>query len=328
MKRVLGGLIALLAVFASAAPPAADAQQTAAARRIGILEAGWAPATSAPEPIVSALGALGWVEGQNLAVERRYGQGRYNRLLDLAAELVRAKVDVLVPVGADAARAARQATAVIPIVFVAVPAPARILPIQSFAKPGGNATGSSFDLPPQEFAKFPLLLKEVAPHVFRQGVLSDGRTVGRQAEVSVYFAQEGANLHSRAFDVSSAPDLDEAFDKIRKERVRAVFIMPSPAATAYRARIVDFMTKNRIPALYPSRDFVEAGGLMSYGPSLTDAHGQAAGLVDQVLKGARPGDLPIRAPLRFQLAINLRAARAIELTLPQSLLDRSEKLGE
>jgi putative ABC transport system substrate-binding protein len=326
-RHRLLGLIAAFALLASPAAMAPEAQPTV--RRIGILEAGWAPPARGTESVISALGALGWVEGQNLLVERRYAEGRYNRLADLAVELLRAKVDVLVPVGADAARAARQATATVPIVFVAVPSPAQVLPIQSLAKPGGNATGSSFDLPQSEFGKLPRLLSEVAPYVYRQGVLWDPTAPGMsQAVLAAYYSGEEANLNYRDFQIRSLPDLDEAFDKFRKERVRAVFILPSSAATAYRARIVEFMGKNRIPAIYPSREFVEAGGLMAYGPSLPDAHAQAAGLLDQVLKGARPGELAIQAPVRYQPIVNLTTARAFGLTLPQSLLDRSEKLGE
>ena len=329
MSRLLAGFVALLALLASPAPMAADAQQTSGARRVGLLQAGWAPTTRSPEPVVSALGALGWVEGQNLLVERRYAEGRYNRLVDLAMELVKAQVDVLVPVGADAARAARQATAAVPIIFVAVPSPAGILPLRSYARPEGNATGSAFDLPVHEMAKMPPLLKEVTPHVFRQGVLWDPSVAGiRQTQLATFYSLEEANLNHFGLEIGSGFDLDEAFRDIRKERIRAILVLPSPTATAYRARIIDFMTKNRIPALYPSRDFVEAGGLMAYAPSWTDAHAQAAGLLDQVLKGARPGDLAIQTPARFRPIINLKAARALGLTLPQSLLDRSEKLGE
>jgi putative ABC transport system substrate-binding protein len=325
-----GGLLAgLMALAPLASAPPADAQQAAAPRRIGILESGWARTAPAREPVIEALGSLGWVEGQNLAVERRFAQGRYNRLAILATELLRAKVDVLVPIGADAARAAREATATVPIVFVAVPSPTRLLPIQSLAKPGGNITGSSFDLPQSEFAKLPRLLHEVAPQVFRQGVLWDPTSPGMsQAVLAAYYSQEEARLNFRAFEIRSAPDLEMAFEKIRVERVRAVFILPSPATVTYRAGIIDFMTKNKIPAIYPSREFVEAGGLMAYGPSMADAQAQAAELVDHVLKGANPGDLPIRIPVRFQPVTNLWAARAIDLTLPQSLLDRSEKIGE
>ena len=189
---LLAGLAAL-ALFASA--PRADAQQAAAPRRIGILESGWAPAAPARGSLIEVLGALGWVEGQNLVVERRYAQDRYNRLAILATELLQAKVDVLVPLGADAARVARQVTATVPIVFVAVPAPAQILPIQSFAKPGGNVTGSSFDLPQSEFAKLPRLLHEVAPQVFRQGVLWDPTSPGMsQAVLAAYYSQEEAAM--------------------------------------------------------------------------------------------------------------------------------------
>jgi len=326
----VGRLLAGLAALALLVPaPRADAQQTAAPRRIGILEAGWAPAVPPPERLIQTLGSLGWVEGQNLVVERRYAQGRYHRLTLLATELLQAKVDVLVPVGADAARAARQVTAIVPIVFVAVPSPAQVLPIQSFAKPGGNVTGSSFDLPQQEFARLPLLLKEVAPQVFRQGIFWDPTVPGiNQALLAAAYSQEGANLNDRDFEIRSAPDLEEAFDKISKERVRAFLVLPGSAILLFRSRIIDFMTKNKIPAIYPSREFVEAGGLMTYGPSMPDAQAQAAELVDQVLKGASAGDLPIRVPVRFQPVVNLRAARAIDLTLPQSLLDRSEKIGE
>jgi putative ABC transport system substrate-binding protein len=328
-NRWVGGLLAGLALALLVSAPRADAQQTAAQRRIGILEASWAPAVPAPERLMQTLGALGWVEGQNLVVERRYAQGRYHRLTLLATELVQAKVDVLVPVGADAARAARQVTATVPIVFVAVPSPAQILPVRSFAKPGGNATGSAFDLPQSEFANLPRLLNEVAPQVFRQGVLWDPTSPGMsQAVLAAYYSQEEAKLNFRAFEIRSGTDVELAFEKILAERVRAVFVLPSPAASTYRTRIVDFMVKNRIPALYPSRDFVEAGGLMAYGPSMPDAQEQTAKLVDQVLKGATPGELPIRTPVRFQPVINLRAARAMELGLPQSLLDRSEKIGE
>jgi putative ABC transport system substrate-binding protein len=325
-----GGLLAgLMALAPLASAPPADAQQAAAPRRIGILESGWARAAPAREPLIEALESLGWVEGQNLVVERRYAQGRYNRLAILATELLRTKVDVLVPIGADAARAARQATATVPIVFVAVPSPDRFLPIQSFAKPGGNVTGSSFDLAQQEFAKLPLLLKEVAPQVFRQGVFWDPTVPGiNQALFAAAYSQEGANLNDRDFEIRSALDLEEAFGKISKERVRAVLVLLGPAILMLRSRIIDFMTKNKIPAIYPSREFVEAGGLMAYGPSMADAQAQAAELVDHVLKGASPGDLPIRTPVRFQPVANLSAARAIELTLPQSLLDRSEKIGE
>jgi putative ABC transport system substrate-binding protein len=326
----LGALLvglAALALFASA--PRADAQQAAAPRRIGILESGWAPAAPARESLIEVLGALGWVEGQNLVVERRYAQGRYNRLTELGTELVRTKVDVLIAVGGDAARAARQATATVPIVFVAVTSPAQVLPIQSFAKPGGNATGSSFDMPPQEFAKLPALLKEIAPYAFRQGVIWDPNAPGNVPMASaVHYAYDQLNLNHWSLDVRSAQGLDEAFTEMRKERIRAVIVLPSRSVSALLPRIVDYMAKNRIPAVYGSRDFVEGGGLMSYGPSMPDAQGQAAALVDQILKGASPGDLPIRVPLRFQPVVNLRAARAMELTLPESLLGRSEKIGE
>ena len=327
MKRFLAGL-ALVQAAVLAAPPAAHAQQPPVPRRIGILDLGWSSAPAVPEAIVKELAARGWIEGQNLIVERRYAEGRNHRLQSLALELVAGRVDVLVPIGADATRAARQATAVIPIVFVAVPSPAQVLPIQNFAKPGGNATGSSFDLPQSEFAKLPVLLKEAAPYVFRQGVLWDSTATGRQADLAVYYAQEEAKLNYRAFDIRSGADLDEAFDKFGKERVRAVMVLPSPAVLAQLPRIVDYMTRNRLPAVYGDRAFVDAGGLMTYGPSMADAQRQSAERLDQVLQGAKPGDLPIQTPVRFQPVVNLRAARAIGLALPQSLLDRAETIGE
>ena len=327
VKRLLAGLALALACGLEA-PPAAHAQQPSEPRRIGILDPGWAPASPATEPIMRELAARGWIEGQNLIVERRYAEGRNHRLQSLAGELVAGKVEVLVPIGASAARAARQATAVMPIVFVAVPSPARVLPVQSFAKPGGNATGSSFDLPQSEFARLPGLLNEVAPHVFRQGVMWDSTAISTQAEVAAYYALEGARLNFRAFDIRSGADLDEAFDKFRKERVRAVMVLSSPAILAQLPRIVDYMTKNRLPAIYTDRAFVDAGGLMTYGPSMADAERQSAEMLDRVLRGAAPGDLPIQTPARFQPVVNLRAARAIGLVLPQSLLDRSEKIGE
>ncbi len=327
MKRFLAGLVLVLAA-GLAAPSAAHAQQPPVPRRIGILDLGWSSAPAVPAAIVKELAARGWIEGQNLIVERRYAEGRNHRLQPLALELVASKVDVLVPIGADAARAARQATAVIPIVFVAVPSPAKVLPIQSVAKPGGNATGSSFDLPQSEFAKLPVLLKEVTPYVFRQGVLWDSMATGSQAVLAAYYAQEEAKLNYRAFDIRSGADLDEAFDKFGKERVRAVMVLPSPAVLAQLPRIVDYMTRNRLPAVYGDRAFVDAGGLMTYGPSMADAQRQSAERLDQVLKGANPGDLPIQTPVRFQPVVNLRAARAIGLALPQSLLDRAEKIGE
>ncbi len=329
MKRIVARLVLVLAVAALVAPPAAHAQLPSTPRRIGILDLGWVPATPAPEPIVKELAARGWIEGQNLFVERRYAEGRNHRLQLLAVELVAGKVDVFVPIGADAARAARQATAVIPIVFVAVPSPAQVLPIQSFAKPGGNATGSSFDLPPQEFAQLPALLKEAAPYVFRQGVLWDPNAPGHAPmSWAVHYAYDQLKLNVSSLDVRSPQDLDDAFKDMRKEGIRAVVVLPSPAVLALLPRIVDYMARNRIPAIYGSRAFVEAGGLMAYGPSMADAQRQSAELLDQVLKGAKPGDLPIQTPARFQPVVNLRAARAIGLSLPQSLLDRSEKIGE
>jgi putative ABC transport system substrate-binding protein len=320
-------LLALLAVLLLAAPLAAEAQQAAKVARIGFLGTG-APAESSArlEAFRQALRALGYVEGRNIAIEYRWAEGKVERFPDFAIELVGLKVDVIVASATPAAVAARNATRTIPIVFATAADPVGSGLVAGIARPGGNLTGLSL-LGPEMVAKQLELLKEAVPKASRVAVLSNPagtHTAGLVKETEAAARRLGVRV--QFLGVRGADAFDNAFSAATKERPGALFVLFDPLLFAHRTRIVEFANKNRLPAMYAHREYAEIGGLMAYGASLPDLYGRAATYVDKILKGAKPADLPVEQPTTFELVINLKTAKALGLTIPQSLLQRADEV--
>ncbi len=324
--------IVTLALGLLAAPLAAEAQQAKTVHRIGIL------LTGAPElPLTRALfdafrqglRELGYVEGQNILIEERSAQGRIERFPDLVAELVRLKVNLIVAPNTPAARAAKEATKTIPIVVAVMADPVADGLVASLARPGGNVTGSTF-LGPELVPKRLELLKEAVPGASRVAVLWHPRVYGertmrdmlRETEV----AAQTLGVQLQLLEARGPNDFDRAFSAMSRGRADALIVFPSSMFYVEHRRIVDLVAKNRLPAIYAFREAVEAGGLMAYGASIRDLYRRAATYVDKILKGAKPADLPVEQPTRFELAINMKTAKALGLTIPQSVVVRADHL--
>jgi putative ABC transport system substrate-binding protein len=320
LGTLAGGLLA--------APFPADAQPAGKASRIGYLAGGSATASSRfPEAFRQGLRELGWVEGQNIVIEYRFAEGKFDRLPDLAAELVRLKVDVIVAAPAPSAVAAKNATTSVPIVMAGVGFPVELGLIASLARPGGNITGVSFSVGPEIFGKGLDLLKEAVPKVQRVAVLSNPGNPGHAVAIrNVNDAARALGVQLLLLEAPGPGELNSAFAAMLKERVVALLVVTDPVFIAHRAQLADLAARNRRPAMYTIRDFVDAGGLMSYGPSLVAQYRRAAVFVDKILKGAKPADLPVEQPTTFELVINLKAAKALGLTIPQSLLGRADEV--
>ena len=326
----LGPFVLALAFLVG--PPAAGAQPAGTVYRVGFLQN--TPPTNNPAilPFVGAfvqgLRERGWVEGQNTIIEWRYADGRMERFPDLAAELVRLKVDVIVTVAAPAARAAKQATTTIPIVALAVSDPVGQGLVASLARPGGNITGSA-TLFPELAAKRLALLKETLPRISRVAVLRNVANPGNVflwKEVQVAGRTLGVTLHSG--EVRGPDDFQGAFAAMIKERPQGLLVLDDPLFFTFRTSILDFAAKHRLPAMHPFREFVEAGGLMAYSVDLADMYRRAATIVDKILKGAKPADLPVEQPTTFELVINLKTAKLLGLTIPPSVLARADRIIE
>ena len=318
------GFVLLFILGLLAAPLAAA--QLAKAPRVGLLGLGSAESSPLFEALRQGLRERGWVEGQNIAFEDRTTVGHYSRLPDGAAELVRLKVDVIVTWGTTSALAARKATGTIPIVTTAESDPVETGLAASLARPGGNVTGltiSSRELVGKRIE----LLKETLPGLSRIAVLwnPESRTqLGslRNAEA----AAKSLGLHVQPAEVRRPEDLEKAFASIAQKRPEALVLAPSNMFRAHRARIVALAARHRLPATFWERSYVEAGGLMSYGPDEKAIFRQLANYVDRILKGAKPGDLPIEQPTKFELVINMKTAKALGLTIPPSLLARADEV--
>jgi len=323
MKARLASSALALSLFA--APLAGEAQPGGKIPRIGMLRPG-----SPPDPLVEAfrqgLRELGYVEGHTISIEYRWAEGRDERLPGLVADLIRHNVDVIVTAG-SLALLAKRATSTTPIVMPVSNNPVGAGLVASFARPGGNVTGLSFlaeELP----GKWMELLKEALPGVSRVAVLWDPATEAGQLKVSEAAARSlGVRLH--ALKVQRSEDLGTAFAEAQKDRADALIVLASPFFYVHRTRLVELATKHRLPTMYSQREFVvESGGLMSYGPSLRDLFRRAAGYVDKVLKGARPADLPVEQPTKFEFVINRKTAKALGLTIPPSVLARADEVIE
>jgi putative ABC transport system substrate-binding protein len=318
-------LVIALALNIVAAPLIADAQQARKVPRIGFLSPG--NSTSSPtDAFRQGLRELGYVESQNLVVEYRWADGDTASLPTLAAELVRLRVDVLVAATNPAALAARQATSTIPIVFAASSDPVGTGLVASLAHPGGNITGLSL-VTPELSGKRLQLLRETLPQLTRVALLWDAGSVGmadRVKETEAAARQLGVTLHVEW--VRDLAGLDRAFATLAQARPDAFLTTVEPFTGDHRQRIVAFAAQQRLPAMYEEREFVDAGGLMAYGPSIAANYRRAATYVDKILKGAKPADLPVEQPTKFELVINLKTAKALGLSIPQSILIRADEV--
>ena len=313
-----------------AAPLAPDAQQAGRGYRIGLLD------YSAPDPGRQAwwdvfrqqMRALGYVEGQNVSFEPRWAQGDNDRLSKLAAELVGLKLDLIVTGGTSAAIAAKRATSTIPIVTATGSDPVAVGLVASLRQPGGNVTGMT-SINSELAAKRIELLRNVAPRVSRIAILWDERDTGSRLNADgTEAAGKTAGLHTHSVPVSSAAGLEAAFATVVQGRAGALIVVGTAKLFSYRKQIAELAVKHRLPTVVGSREYVEAGGLASYGTDFPDLFRRAAGHVDKILKGAKPGDLPIEQPTKFELVINLKTAKALGLTIPQSVIARADQVIE
>jgi putative tryptophan/tyrosine transport system substrate-binding protein len=317
----------LLGVMLFALGVSAEAQQQAKVPKIGWLGAGprFLP-TSPSELFWRDFRKLGYVEGKNIATEYRHADNKLDRLPALAAELIRLKVDLLVAGGTNAALAARDATKTIPIVFLNVSDPVADGLVDSLARPGGNITG--FTIISGVLAGKRLeLLKERIPKLTRVAVLWDPKnrgSTGQWKENQLPARELGLQLHS--MEISSADKIESAFQEAAKTRSAALTVTQNPVLTSRRKQVVELAAKNRLPAIYHQGEFVEIGGLMSYGPDQAEPYRRAAVFVDKILKGAKPADLPVEQPMKFEFIINLKAAKQIGLTIPPNVLARADKV--
>jgi putative ABC transport system substrate-binding protein len=309
------------------APVAASAQQAGKVWRIGLVRGAPAPAAEI-DALRQSLRELGYVEGQNLSIELRWADGNEDRLPSLVADLISSRVDVIVASAPAATRAAKQATTTIPIVMVTVADPLAFGFIQSLARPGGNITGLVF-MHPQLSGKRLELLKAAVPSLSRLAVLWNGANPYKAVdmkEVETAAAASGVTLES--LPVERPHDLDSAFRSAKQAHADALLTLEDPFTIAHRARIVELARTHAMPALYGRKVYVDAGGLMSYGPDPIEQYRRAAVYVDRIFKGAKPSDLPVEQPTKFDLVINLKAARALGLTIPPSLLARADQVVE
>jgi putative ABC transport system substrate-binding protein len=326
-RAFLAGSLVLLA-----APLAVGAQQARRIAKIGILVTG---SRGSPEAQMllrafrQSLHERGYVEGQNIVIEYRWADGKIERFPALASELTRVSVEVIVASNTPAARAAQQATTTIPIVVPVMGDPIRDGLVTSLARPGGNITGTTF-IGPELVPKRLALLKEALPTVSRVAALWHPGAYGERTMSDMMKETEAAaqtqGVYLRRVAVQGAEELDRAFSAITGERVDALIVFPSPMLFTERRRIVGLATKHRLPSMSMAREFVELGGFMSYGASIPDLFRRAATYVDRILKGAKPADLPIEQPTKFELVINLKTAKALGLTIPQSVLLRADEV--
>jgi putative ABC transport system substrate-binding protein len=270
---------------------------------------------------------LGWLRDQNVTIDYRFAEGRFDQLPALAAELVQSKPDVIVASPTPAALAVKNATGTIPVVMIAVGDPVELGLIASLPRPGGNITGLSFGVGHESFAKDLELFKQVVPRAQRVAVLSNSANPAQALAVrNLKVAAQPLRMQLQLLEVRGPNDFDNAFAAMAKEHAAALLTVTDPLFILHRARLVGLAMKYRFPTIYGDRESVDAGGLMSYGPSLADQFYRAATYVDKILKGGNPGELPVEQPTKFELVINLKTARKLGLTIPQALLLRADQV--
>ena len=320
--RLIGLAVALsLSLFlAPLAAEGQEAQQSAKVRKIGWLS-GLVPPT---RPFLQGLRELGWIERQNLIIERRSAEGNLARLPDLAAELVRLRVEIIVAGDSAAIDPARQATKTLPIVMTVSGDPVGAGFVVSLGRPGGNITGLT-NVSPELAGKRLELLREFVPRLGRVAVLGEPRHPDWQALAA---ATAALGVQLQTLKVSSRDEFDDAFNLAASQGAGGLIVLPSPLTNLSRTRLVALAKSSRLPAVYALREYVEAGGLIAYGPNIPAMYHRAASYVDKILKGAKPADLPVEQPTKFELVINLKTAKALGLTIPQTLLLRADQVIE
>jgi putative ABC transport system substrate-binding protein len=305
----------------------AEGQPSVKIRRIGVLTPR-SPSDSAlwHHAFQQGLHDLGWVEGKNISIEYRYAKGKRDHLPDLAADLLRLNVEVVVVVSVYAARAVQQANKAIPIVMASAADPVQLGLVASLARPGGNITGLS-EITPEMAGKRLELLKEMVPKLSRVAVLWDpGNDASALSwkEIQSPASQLGLRLHS--LEARSPKDFDKAFESATRARAGALAVMPAQLFGANLKRIADLAAKNRLPSIWHLSEFVDSGGLAAYGPDRSDQFRRAAYFVDKILKGAKPAELPVEQPVKFEFVVNLKAAKQIGLTIPPNVLARADRV--
>jgi putative ABC transport system substrate-binding protein len=314
-----------------AAPLAAGAEQPGKVFRIGILSN---VPLSDPQgarvwgAFIEGLRDLGYVEGRNITIEHRSSEGKYERLPELAAELVRLRVDVIVVPATRNVVVARQATRTIPIVMAGTADAVGFGLVASLARPGGNVTGIS-TLGPEIVGKQLALLKEIGPGMSRVAILGNPANDGYARVLEeLKLAAKSLGMSLPILNARRPDDFEPAFTAATREHAGALFVFTDGMFLLHRTQIVELAAKHRLPAMYGTSEFVDPGGLMAYGPSMSDGFRRAATYVDKILKGAKPGDLPIEQPTKFELAINLKTAKTLGLAIPSSLLLRADHVIE
>jgi putative ABC transport system substrate-binding protein len=331
MKLRSGVLLRIVVLAVLAMPVVADAQ-VAKVPRIGMLLSGAAPEPGQPSPLLDAfrggLRDLGYVEGQNVVIEYRWAEGRNERFSDLVADLVRLNVAVIVTSGTPAVRAAKAATSTIPIVMTSVGDPVASGFVANLARPGGNITGLSL-LDADLDGKRIELLKEAVPGLTQVAILWSANDPGMTLAFSrVDVATRALGLSLQSLAVREPGEFSGAFHAASAGRAEALIVTAQPFTLRHRAQILDLVAKHRLPAMYTTRGFVDTGGLMAYGPSLSDLYRRAASYVDKILRGAKPAELPVEQPTKFEFVINLKTSKTLGLTIPPSLLLRADQVIE
>ena len=319
--------ITLLGGAAATWPFSARAQQLGRVYRIGVLETTPANLNAANmDALREGLRALGYVEGRNLVIEYRSADGRGERFPGLATDLLNSKIDVIVTRGTPAVLAAKNATGTVPVVMAAVGEP--LMVVSSLARPGGNVTGLSGYSTDLEAKRFEML-KEMVPHAARiAGLYNMGNAVTPPQWNELQRAAKSLGVQSQLLDVRRTEDIALAFDAASREHADGLMVGVDALTQTNRKLIAELALKHRLPTIYVSREFIEAGGLIAYGPSYPDLYRRAAAYIDKIFKGEKPGDLPIEQPTKFELVINLKTAKALGLTVPPTLLARADEVIE
>jgi len=304
--------------------PLAAIGQARKVHRVGLLLTGIPTAMS--EAMLRSFAELGYVEGQNLTIDRRQAEGNLDRLPELVDELLKLRPDVILAIGTPASLALKKATTSVPIVFAGNSDPAGVGLVVSLAKPGGNITGTSL-MASELSAKRLELLREVSPRMQRVAMVWDSSNPGMALRVrETETAAERSHVQLRTHGPKTLEQLQAALSELEKQRPDALLVTTEPFTRRHLARIVEYSIAHRVPAMFEDRTYVEAGGLMSYGPNVADVFRRAVLYVDKILKGAKPADLPVEQPTKFELVINLKTAKAIGIAIPQSMLARADEV--
>jgi putative ABC transport system substrate-binding protein len=306
----------------------AEAQQAEKVARLGYLSSRTGRGSPNAEALRQGLRGLAYVEGQNIAIEYRSAEGNLDRFPSLAAELVMLKVDIIFAAGGEAGRAAKKATSAIPIIFVGAVDPVATGMVDSLARPGSNITGFSTGAPGL-YGKRLEIIKETLPRLARVSVLLNPTNPNADVALKeIRSAGQDLGVQVQSLEVRSPNDIDRAFEAATKAQAGALVVTQQSPITINPKRVAELAAKRRLPAIYTETEWVHAGGLMSYGPSIPDLYRRSADYVDKILKGTKPADLPVEQPIKYELMINLKTAKTLGLTIPQSLLLRADQVIE